>query len=90
MQNNNYAIFMGTGSGKGGWNDFYCCTETMEKAHHTIMVCKLHYDWIHIVNLKNGEIVYKKLRSKSCIGCMENQPNQLAHMDYGGCLYSKL
>ena len=23
-----------------------------------------------------------------CWGCRENQPNQLAHMDYGGCLYS--
>jgi len=23
----------------------------------------------------------------TCIGCRENQPNQLAHMDYGGCLY---
>ena len=22
-----------------------------------------------------------------CIGCLENQPNQLAHMDPGGCLY---
>lgn len=22
-----------------------------------------------------------------CWGCRENQPNQLAHMDYGGCLY---
>lgn len=22
-----------------------------------------------------------------CWGCKENQPNQLAHMDYGGCLY---
>lgn len=24
----------------------------------------------------------------TCRGCIENQPNQLAHMDYGGCLYS--
>ena len=23
----------------------------------------------------------------SCVGCQENQPNQLAHMAYGGCLY---
>jgi len=22
-----------------------------------------------------------------CWGCRESQPNQLAHMDYGGCLY---
>lgn len=22
-----------------------------------------------------------------CWGCIENQPNQLAHMDSGGCLY---
>ena len=25
--------------------------------------------------------------SKTCWGCRENQPNQLAHMDKGGCLY---
>jgi hypothetical protein len=24
-----------------------------------------------------------------CVGCLENQPNQLAHMDYGGCLYTE-
>lgn len=23
----------------------------------------------------------------TCWGCRENQPNQLAHMDYGGCLW---
>ena len=23
----------------------------------------------------------------TCWGCRENQPNQEAHMDYGGCLY---
>lgn len=23
----------------------------------------------------------------TCIGCIENQPNQLAHMNFGGCLY---
>ena len=24
-----------------------------------------------------------------CWGCKEDQPNQLAHMDYGGCLYEE-
>ena len=28
-----------------------------------------------------------KLSDVTCVGCLENQPNQLAHMDYGGCLY---
>lgn len=23
----------------------------------------------------------------TCMGCVENQPTQLAHMDEGGCLY---
>ena len=23
----------------------------------------------------------------TCLGCLEDQPNQLAHMDPGGCLY---
>jgi len=25
----------------------------------------------------------------TCWGCRESQPNQLAHIDYGGCLYQK-
>lgn len=24
----------------------------------------------------------------TCVGCVENQPNQLAHMDIGGCMYN--
>lgn len=27
--------------------------------------------------------------SKSCIGCLQDQPNQLAHMDIGGCFYEE-
>ena len=27
-------------------------------------------------------------KTQSCQGCVEDQPNQLAHMDPGGCLYS--
>ena len=27
--------------------------------------------------------------SKSCIGCLHDQPNQLAHMDIGGCFYEE-
>lgn len=26
--------------------------------------------------------------TNTCWGCREDQPNQLAHMDIGGCLYS--
>jgi len=26
----------------------------------------------------------------TCQGCLESQPNQQAHMDYGGCLYEEL
>ena len=26
---------------------------------------------------------------RECIGCLENQPNQLAHMDPGGCMYDE-
>ena len=27
------------------------------------------------------------IKTNKCIGCINNQPNQLAHMDIGGCLY---
>lgn len=33
-------------------------------------------------NKRNNEI--------TCQGCLESQPNQQAHMDYGGCLYEEL
>lgn len=26
--------------------------------------------------------------AQECWGCVEDQPNQLAHMDLGGCLYN--
>jgi hypothetical protein len=28
----------------------------------------------------------KKVRVTTCTGCADNQPNQLAHVDIGGCL----
>jgi len=31
---------------------------------------------------------YDRSLTTKCIGCIEDQPNQLAHMDPGGCLYS--
>ena len=31
----------------------------------------------------------KEIRDEiTCWGCREDQPNQLAHIDYGGCLYT--
>lgn len=33
------------------------------------------------------EPVEGKKNDVICWGCKENQLNQLAHMDYGGCLY---
>jgi hypothetical protein len=33
-----------------------------------------------------GDYTLLELRMPKCDGCRGNQPNQLAHMDYGGCL----
>ena len=33
--------------------------------------------------------VYGCKLPETCLGCLENQPNQLAHMDTGGCLYEE-
>ena len=27
-----------------------------------------------------------RMKEITCWGCLENQPNQMAHMDYGGCM----
>ena len=36
-------------------------------------------------------VVVEEARAEvcECIGCLENQPNQLAHMDLGGCMYDE-
>ena len=34
---------------------------------------------------------YKQMeRVKKCSGCVDRQPNQQAHMHFGGCLYDEL
>ena len=41
-------------------------------------------------NTKESEVVSIDITEdipQICQGCVENQPNQQAHMDYGGCLY---
>jgi hypothetical protein len=46
-----------------------------------------HVDYTH------NQVVSYQLKmscnSKSCIGCLHEQPNQLAHMDPGGCFYEE-
>lgn len=40
---------------------------------------------------REGQKLVKILRLNivpKCYGCKFDQPNQLAHMDYGGCLYT--
>jgi len=37
----------------------------------------------------NKNWVFGKLESVKCSGCDEEQPNQMAHMDYGGCLWDQ-
>jgi len=34
-----------------------------------------------------GNQILTNVGISTCLGCRENQPNQLAHVDYGGCLY---
>jgi len=46
-----------------------------------------HVDYTH-----NQAVSYQlkmSCNSKSCIGCLHEQPNQMAHMDIGGCLYAR-
>lgn len=41
-----------------------------------------------MINVLEDSIkMLKGLSSVTCIGCLEEQPNQLAHMEYGGCMY---
>jgi hypothetical protein len=40
-------------------------------------------EWEAMLNETSDECVIKT----SCWGCRDNELNQLAHIDYGGCLY---
>jgi hypothetical protein len=40
-------------------------------------------------NEKNNDRKKYINKNITCNGCIENQPNQLAHMDVGGCLEEK-
>jgi hypothetical protein len=42
---------------------------------------ELHASGQKLIKLKSINIVPR------CLGCRYDQPNQLAHMEYGGCLY---
>lgn len=36
-----------------------------------------------------GNSILTNVGIQTCLGCREKQPNQIAHMDYGGCLYTE-
>jgi len=44
------------------------------------------YEDFELGNMSREE--YDRSLTTKCIGCIEDMPNQLAHMDPGGCLYS--
>ena len=67
---------------------------TVENTISTFQCYLSNQNIIHVLNN-----VIKKLQEKNqeinnneitCQGCLEEQANQQAHMDYGGCLYEEL
>ena len=52
---------------------------------------ELYENYVNIINKINVEtqIVVDEysMKTKTCGGCINNQPNQMAHMDIGGCMY---
>ena len=60
-------------------NDFEC-------------VNKLGYSFkedVNELNYSSEDGSTEELKDYICMGCLHNQPNQLAHMDIGGCLYQE-
>ena len=58
---------------------------------HILKDCPVHSRY-HYTNSISRNIEKDKKDEKkniSCNGCREGQPNQLAHMDIGGCLYTE-
>jgi hypothetical protein len=43
--------------------------------------------WESMLDLEFHQPLEQECRDILCWGCKDNQPNQLAHMDRGGCLY---
>lgn len=55
-------------------------------------VCKMARTFLSIEDIKEclHKMIYKLSAEENkitCTGCLEEQPNQLAHMDIGGCMY---
>ena len=64
---------------------------------NTISTFQRYLSTQNIINVLNN--VIKKLEEENqeinkneitCQGCLEEQANQQAHMDYGGCLYEEV
>lgn len=43
--------------------------------------------WEAMIGSELDQPVEGRKNGVLCMGCKENHPNQLGHMDYGGCLY---
>ena len=59
--------------------DYYCTKQCFKEEYIT-------YDVTSESSEEPSEELSESGDLKECLGCQENQPNQLAHMDYGGCL----
>ncbi len=54
---------------------------------HPLNDCPIHSRY-HYTNGISEHLEKDEKKPISCNGCREGQPNQLAHMDPGGCLYT--
>ena len=87
-------------NGKYKWNDFLKdFSDNFERAYNlnldTIEINNQKYkiDLLNMV-LYDNKFNHKKyirrleqITKITCLGCLEDQPNQLAHIGLGGCLY---
>jgi hypothetical protein len=60
-----------------------CNEETIKK----IMVSFVESYIDEGLSVQDGKQLLEQYGIFECLGCLEKQPNQLAHMDPSGCLY---
>lgn len=78
-----YKIYELSGQTKNGHYFLHCLNAFI----HLEFTDSIHLEGYYITD-KDAGVILLECETK-CLGCLEEQPNQLAHMEMGGCMYSE-
>ena len=62
---------------------------SIDNLDFTQLYINTNLDPVALKDILDFSIPSTPVSQTKCQGCLEDQPNQLAHMEYGGCLYTQ-